>query len=310
MAEHDPTTTGRKRPLPLEILTQTVKGNVRSSLDEFEMRIRKYGRSCKKVLPDCMKVAVVQTGLENNDLRRHLLARVDWPTTHLLARKEVRSIITACDTPTGLTPTVLLDRLDRVTKDEFDAKMLGTVGSDQLTEAKVLKRTVRWHEQQMCFSWAGGTRCVTELVVLSGRTDTLTVTNTRTPSTKATDGGARDAWEPLEAFRTAIVIDRPDGQYAAKATRNATTEPETLDWMRMTRLANSRTAHDELEWLYHAQDVPEKCMGCGDPEGSGSEAVEQLGQHLIEFSCTTRVSSLSRAERQCGASQAVQQQED
>ena len=287
MAEHDPTTTRRTTPLPLEIPAQTVKGNVRSSLDEFEMRIRKYERCCKKVLSDCMKFAVVQIGREDNDLGRHLLARVDRLTTHLLARKEVGSIITACYTPTGLTPTVLLDLLDRVMKDEFDAKMLGSVGSDQLTEARVLKRTVRWHEQQLCFSWAGGTRCVTELVVLSGRTDTRTVTNTRTPSTKATDGGARDAWEPLEAFRTAIVIDRPDGQYAAKATRNATTEPETLDWMRTTRLANSRTAHDELEWLYHAQDVPEKCMGCGDPEGSGSEVVEQLGQHLIEFSCTT-----------------------
>ena len=247
MAEHDPTTTGRKTPLPLEILTQTVKGNVRSSLDEFGMRIRRYGLSCKEVLSDCMKVAVIQTGFENNDLRRHLLARVDWVTTHLLARKEVRSIITACDTPTGWTPTVLLDLLDRVMKDEFDAKTLGSVGSDQLTEAKVLKRTVRWHEQQMCFSWAGGARCVTELVVLLERTDTRTVTNTRTPSTKATDGGARDAWEPLEAFRKAIVMDRPDGQYAAKVARNATTEPEKLDWMRMMRLANSLTAQNELE---------------------------------------------------------------
>ena len=171
-------------------------------------------------------------------------------------------------------------------KDEFDDKRLGSVGSGQLTEAKVLKRTVRWHEQQMCFSWAGGTRCVTELVVLSGRTDTRTVTNTRTPSTKATDGGARDAWEPLEAFRTAIVLDRPDGRCTAKAARNATTELEKLDWVRMTQLANSLMAHDELEWIFHTLDVPEKCMGCGDPEGSGSEAVEQLGQHLIEVSCT------------------------
>ena len=48
-------------------------------------------------------------------------------------------------------------------KDEFDAKMLGRVGSGQLTEAKSLKRTVHWHEQEMCVSWAGGTRYVTEL---------------------------------------------------------------------------------------------------------------------------------------------------
>ena len=63
-------------------------------------------------------------------------------------------------------------------KDEFDAKMLGRVGSGQLTEAKSLKRTVHWHEQEMCFSWAGGTRYVTELAVLPGRTDTRAVTKT------------------------------------------------------------------------------------------------------------------------------------
>ena len=40
----------------------------------------------------------------------------------------------------------LLDRLDRVMRDELDAKMLGRVGCGQLTEVKVLKRTVRWHE--------------------------------------------------------------------------------------------------------------------------------------------------------------------
>ena len=92
--------------------------------------------------------------------------------------------------------------------------------------------------------------------MLSGRTDTPT----RTPRTKATDGCARDALESLEAFRTATVLHRPDGQYAAKAARSATIEPTKLDWMRMTRLADSLTAQDELEWLYHAQDVPEKCV--------------------------------------------------
>ena len=180
-------------------------------------------------------------------------------------------------------------------KDEFDAEMLGRVGSGQLTDAMSLKRTVHWHEQEMCFSWAGGTRYVTELAVLPGRTDTRAVTKTRTPGPKATDGGACDALEPLEAFQAAIVLDRPGCQYAVKAARSATTEPSKLDWMRMMRLAKFLTAHDELEWLYHARDVPEKYMVYGDPEGSGpktrrstTEAVEQLGQHLIEFSCTTQ----------------------
>ena len=96
VAEHDLTTAGRKTSLLLEVLVQTFKGNVRGSLDEFEMKIRRYERSCKEVLPDRVKIAVVQMGLEDNDLRRHLLARVDRLTTYLLVREEVRSIITAC----------------------------------------------------------------------------------------------------------------------------------------------------------------------------------------------------------------------
>ena len=180
-------------------------------------------------------------------------------------------------------------------KDEFDAKMLGRVGSGQLTEAKSLKRTVRRHEQEMCFLWAGGTRHVTEPAVLPGRTDTRAVTKRRTPGPKATNGGACDALEALEAFQAAIVLDRPDRQYAVKAARSATTEPTKLDWMRMMRLAKFLTAHDELEWLHQARDVPEKYVVYGDPEGSGqdarrstTEAVEQLGQHLIESSRTTQ----------------------
>ena len=96
VAEHDLTTAGRKTSLLLEVLAQTFKGNVRGWLDEFETKIRRYGRSCKEVLPDCVKIAVVQMGLEDNDLRRHLLARVDRLTTYLLVGEEVRSIITAC----------------------------------------------------------------------------------------------------------------------------------------------------------------------------------------------------------------------
>ena len=43
-------------------------------------------------------------------------------------------------------------------KDEFNAKMLGRVGRGQLTEVKFFKRTLRWDEQEMCFSWRGA-RC-------------------------------------------------------------------------------------------------------------------------------------------------------
>ena len=48
----------------------------------------------------------------------------------------------------------LLDRLDRVMADEFEAKMLGRVGRGHIAEVKFLKRTTRWHEDEMCFSWS------------------------------------------------------------------------------------------------------------------------------------------------------------
>ena len=161
---------------------------------------------------------------------------------------------------------VLLDRLDQVTKDECNAKMLGRVGRGQLTEVKSLKRTLRWHEQEMCFSGSGGTRYITELAVLLGLTGTRAVTKTRTPGTKATGGGARDALEPVDTFQAAIfrsalgligyvVLDRPDYLYAAKAVRSATPELAKLDWMRTMRLAKFLVAYSELEWAL-------SCVGC------------------------------------------------
>ena len=126
---------------------------------------------------------------------------------------------------------------------------------------------------------------------------------TRTPGTKATGGGARDALEPLDTFQAAtfrsavgliryIVLGRPDRQKTAKAVRSATREPTKLDWTRVLRLAKF-LSHDELEWLYQAQDVPEKYVVYGgDSDWAGSDSrrstkgvFEQFGQHPIEFSC-------------------------
>ena len=53
---------------------------------------------------------------------------------------------------------------------------------------------------------AGGEQeWVTELAVFFGLTDTRAVVETRTPGTKATRGGARDALEPLDTFQAATI---------------------------------------------------------------------------------------------------------
>ena len=54
-------------------LAQTLKGDVRGSLDDFEVKVRRYERTCGEVLSDRVKIAVVQKGIEDEDLRRHLL---------------------------------------------------------------------------------------------------------------------------------------------------------------------------------------------------------------------------------------------
>ena len=161
----------------------------------------------------------------------------------------------------------------------------------------------------MSFSWSGGTRYVTELAVLLGFTDTRAATKTRTPGTKATGGGSRDALEPLDTFHAAtfrsavgligyIVLDRPDCEYAAKAVRSATTEPTKLDWMRMMRLAKFLVAHNELEWLYHAQDVPEKYAVYGDSDWAGSETRRsRTGAFRTARTASDRVQLLNSACR-------------
>ena len=156
---------------------------------------------------------------------------------------------------------------------------------------------------------------------------TRAATKTRTPGTKVTSVGVRDALEPLDTFRAAtfspavgligyIFLDRLDSQFTAKGVRSATTQPTKLDWMRMMRLAKFLVAHDEIEWLNHAQDVPKKYAVYGDSDWAGSEtrrcttgAFEQLGQHPIEFSCSTQhVVALSSGEAGC-MPQVVQQLE-
>ena len=104
MAEYEPATAGRETSLLLEVLAQTSKGDVRGSLDEFDVKIRRYERSCNEVLSDRVKIAVVQKGIEDDDLRRHVLVRASRLSTYLLVREEIRSIIMARGTLNGPTP--------------------------------------------------------------------------------------------------------------------------------------------------------------------------------------------------------------
>ena len=69
VAEYDSAVVGGETSPLLEVLAQTYKDDVRSSLDDFEVKIRRYERICS----DRVKIAVVQNGIEIADLRRHLL---------------------------------------------------------------------------------------------------------------------------------------------------------------------------------------------------------------------------------------------
>ena len=71
----------------------------------------------------------------------------------------------------------------------------------------------------------------------------------------------------------------------------------------MMRLAKFLVSNSKLEWIYQAQDVPEKYVVFGDSVWAGSEcrsttgAFEQCGLHPIEFSCSTQhVIALSSGE--------------
>ena len=104
VAEYEPTTAGRETSLLLEVLAQTFKGDVQGSLDEFEVKIRRYDSSCREDLSDRVKIAVAQKRLDDDDLRRHLLMHPSRLATYPLVREELRSIIMARDMLTGLVP--------------------------------------------------------------------------------------------------------------------------------------------------------------------------------------------------------------
>ena len=140
----------------------------------------------------------------------------------------------------------LIAQLDQMMMTEFEAKLLGRVGRGHLTEIKFLRRIVRWHDDEVCFSWSGGVHYVSELAELLGYTRDKAVTKTRTPGTKASGSGARDALEVLDpsqaaTYRTAvgmighIVPDRPDSQFAAKEVMDMTRDTTNLSGLPSSR---------------------------------------------------------------------------
>ena len=125
---------------------------------------------------------------------------------------------------------------------QFEAKLLDRVERGHPSEIKFLNRTVRWHEDELCFSWSGGARYVEALAKLHGDTGDRSVTKTRTPGTKATGSGARDAPEPLDTFQAAgyrtavgmigcIVLDRATLPVCSESgdERDARTEEARMD---------------------------------------------------------------------------------
>ena len=76
VAEYEPATAGRETSLLLEVLAQS----------------------------DRVKIAVVQKGIEDEDLRRHVLMHASRLSTYPLVREEIRSIIMVRETLNGPTP--------------------------------------------------------------------------------------------------------------------------------------------------------------------------------------------------------------
>ena len=104
VAEYEPATACKETSLLLEVLAQAFKGDVRGTLDEFEVKTRRYERTSGEILSDRVKIAVVQKGIEDEDLRRHMLMHASRLSTYLLVREEIRSIIMAREPPNGPTP--------------------------------------------------------------------------------------------------------------------------------------------------------------------------------------------------------------
>ena len=102
--EYEPATAGRESALLLDMLAQTFMGNVRGSLDDFEVWVRRYERTCGEVVSHRVRIAVVQKGIEDKNRRRHLRMHATRLASHNLVRHEIRSVAMARDTLSGPAP--------------------------------------------------------------------------------------------------------------------------------------------------------------------------------------------------------------
>ena len=75
--------TGRVRV----VLAQTFNGGVRGLLDDFEVKVRRYERTCGEIRSDRLKIAGVQKRTENEGLRRHLLMHASRLSSFTLVRE-------------------------------------------------------------------------------------------------------------------------------------------------------------------------------------------------------------------------------
>ena len=93
MAEYELATASReRRHCCSRSLHRHLMVRVRGSLDEFEVKIRRFECACGEILSDRVKIAVVHKGIEDEDLRCHSFLHAARLWTYPFVREEVRSI--------------------------------------------------------------------------------------------------------------------------------------------------------------------------------------------------------------------------
>ena len=64
--------------------------DIRGSFDTFDLLVKRYETAASDILPDKLKVGMVNRGLRDADLRQHLLMQAGRLTTYTLVREEIR----------------------------------------------------------------------------------------------------------------------------------------------------------------------------------------------------------------------------
>ena len=91
-----PGTSGHMAARMQALMVNTIRSaTVFADMDDFELEVARYEAESKQTVPEAFKIAIVTRGLENDELKRHVLLNSGRLATYSQLRAELTAVLTA-----------------------------------------------------------------------------------------------------------------------------------------------------------------------------------------------------------------------